>query len=628
MKNILFSPKTIITAASACILLSFTSCNNELEVIPYSYFTSTSFFTNMNEANMATLGVYEPMSAQETYGQYMSMVFDADTDIAQMSGFASDDWRVIPHYQGISQTTSFYYAWSLLYTGIDRANLVIEKIPVMDLYANGTQAQKDLLNRYLGEAKFLRGFYASELVKFWGDVPFKTKSSQAGDNLKVGLVDRQQIYDQAIKDMQEATLLLPTETPTNERLNKWGAKAMLARVALYAGGYSLSANGTMTRPSNYKDYYRIAQTEINDIMAHNPYKLNPSYSKVYKNQCQNLLDPTENIFQVALYSPLGNPGNAGTVGAFNSVNTAKGVYQTSNGRCLALRPFYSSFNAADQRRDFSVATYTLAANGNKKVLEIDTRQDEQWTCGKYSREYQTYFTAETSNTSINWVIMRYADLLLMRAEVENELNEGPNAIAYAAINQVRRRAYGLDIPGSRIAITLGSKGTGYNNAENVFVNITGGGGSDAAAAVTLSSGRVNKIVLLRSGDGYTSVPTVTITSSNGIGSGATATATLLPKPSVSEVELPLGLTKDNFLKAIQQERAWELSFEGSRRTDLIRWGILGTKIAETKEKTFNIRSNYFYPAGTYFVSGKHELYPFPQNEKDVNKNITRQNPQY
>ena len=65
-----------------------------------------------------------------------------------------------------------------------------------------------------------------------------------------------------------------------------------------------------------------------------------------------------------------------------------------------------------------------------------------------------------------------------------------------------------------------------------------------------------------------------------------------------------------------------------RRADLIRWGILSDKIIETNAAVKLIRSNYFYPSIANFVAGKHELYPFPQNETDVNKSITRQNPKY
>lgn len=628
MKNNIFSIKTIVIAGIACLLLPLNSCEKELEVKPYSYFTTTNFFTNINEAHMATLGVYESMSSLDSYGWNISLLFDSDTDIGQISGIGSDDWRTIPHYQGISQTTVFYTVWSKLYEGVDRANVVIERIPQMDLYMNGTQMEKDQLNRLLGEAKFLRGFYYSELVRLWGDVPFKTKSSQAGDNLRGALVDRYEIYAQIIKDMQEAALLLPEQAPVDERINKWVAKSMLARVALFAGGYSLNADGTLKRPNNYKEYYQLAQKEINDVIAQNPYKLNPSYSKVFKNQCQHILEPTENIFQVAFYNPSGALGNASWVGNFNGPITANGFYPSNIARCLVPKTFYNSFTAADQRRDFSIATYAINSLGNKLPL-LTTKQDETWTVGKWSREYQTNSTQERVYTHINWVIMRYSDLLLMRAEVENELNEGPNSIAYDAINQVRKRAFGADIQGSRIVIDLKTKGTGYTSAANVLIQITGGGGSDAAAAVvTLSSGGIGTIGMLRSGDGYISAPTVTITSVDGKGSGATAVARILPKPTTAEMNLTTGLSKANFLKALQQERAWELSGEGMRRADLIRWGILGDKITETSAAVKLIRSTYFYPAITNFVSGKHELYPFPQNETDVNKSITRQNPKY
>ena len=629
MKNKIFSLKAILVAGVASLLLPLSSCDNQLEVTPYSYFTSANFFSNVDEAYMATLGVYETMSSRETYGWNLSMVFDADTDIMQISGTGADDWRTIPHYQGISQTNTFFTPWSEFYIGIDRANVVIEKIPQMDLYSNGSESQKNELNRMLGEAKFLRGFYYSELVRLWGDVPFKTKSSQTGDNLNVGLVDRYEIYTQVIKDMQEAAAVLPEAMPTDERINKWGAKAMLARVALFAGGYSLRADGTIQRPDNYRDYYVLAQQQINDIMANNPYKLNPSYAQVFKNQCQHVLEPTENIFQAAFYNPAGTQGNASWVGYFNGPLTTNGLYPTSIGRCLVPKPFYTSFNAADQRRDLSIATYAIDALGNK-LARVTARQDEAWTVAKWSREFQTNSTLERSYTHINWVIMRYSDLLLMRAEVENELNDGPNTIAYDAINQVRKRGFGADVPGSRIGITLGSQGTGYTSAATVVINITGGGGSEAAAAaVTMASGgRISTITMLRSGDGYTSAPTVTITSTDGKGTGATATAQLLAKPTAAAINLPSGLNKQDFLKAIQQERAWELSGEGMRRADLIRWGILADKITETNTAVKAIRSNYFYPSFSNFVSGKHELYPFPTNETDVNKSITRQNPQY
>ncbi|MES2774086.1 MAG: RagB/SusD family nutrient uptake outer membrane protein [Bacteroidota bacterium] len=627
MKNRLFAIRTITGVCALSLAITFNSCKKALEVEPYSYFTSASFFKDVNEAYMATLGVYETMSSVNTYGWFIPMVFDNDTDIGQISGATGDQYRQTAHYQGIPETPIFYAVWSAFYAGIDRANTVIEKIPQMDLYKNGTTDQKTQLNRMLGEAKFLRSFYYFELVRLWGDVPFKTKASQAGDNLSTPLVNRSEIYTQIIKDMQDAADMLPATLPTDERVNKWAAKSLLARVALFAGGYSLQPDGTMKRPADYLNFYRIAQTQINEVMAANIYKLNPNYAQVFINQCQHVLDPTENIFQVAFYNPSGNPQNGSWFGYYNGALTATGLYAGSIGRCLTVRPFYNSFDTADWRRDFAIAPYSIAANGSKTQL-FTARGDESWTAAKWSRPYGTNASIERTYTHINTVIMRYSDLLLMRAEVENELNGGPNVLAYDAVNLVRRRGFGLDLPGSKIAITLTNGGSGY--ATIPAIEISGGGGTGAAAAATtLSSARVSGIALLSGGYGYTSLPTITVDSAMGTGTRvrATVTAKLVPKPTAAMVDLS-SLSKDNFLKAIQQERAWELCFEGMRRADLVRWNILGEKITETNTKVKAIRSNYVYPAFTNFVAGKHELYPFPQNETDVNKSITRQNPGY
>jgi len=525
------------------ITMPLVSCKKSLQPKPYSLFTTSNYFADESEAYAATLGVYDAMSSQNAYGAYLSFITDNDTDISQTSGIdLVTDYRVICHYQGTAQTPGFYTMWSALYAGIDRANLVIQQIPEMTLYKSGTAAQQTDLNRMLGEAKFLRGFYYSELVRLWGDVPFKLTPSQTGDDFKLPRTNRYTIYTQIIKDMQDAAAVLPTALPTDERICKWGAEAILARVALNAGGYSESQTGQMTRPANYLDYYKLAQTEINDIMAQNLYKLNPSYAQVFKNQCQGVLEPTESMFEVAFFNAAGSASGGNWLGViYGSPLTAAGIYAVTNGRELALRPFWQTFATGDLRRDFSIATYTVSATGAQVPLVINTRSDETWTSAKWARQYQVNDILERASTNINTVIMRYSDLLLLRAEVENELNGGPDQLAYDAINMVRRRAYGQPV-------------------------------TTADPAVDLA-----------------------------------------------------GLNYASFFTAVQNERAWELCFEGERRSDLIRWNILGPTLLATKQATLAIRSNFNYTASTNYVEGKSELYPIPVNERDINPNIGQNN---
>lgn len=631
MKNIIsFGQKmmlgTLVFGASTII-----SCKKAIDTSPYSYFTSSNFFTNEAEAYSATLGVYDIMSSQNTYGFNIPLIFDNDTDIGQTEGTdLSTDFRVIAHYLGTAERPAFYNTWSTFYNGIDRANVVLSRIPQMDIYTNGTQAQKDALNRNLAEAKFLRAFYYSELLHYWGDVPFKTKPSQTGDDFKLPSTDREEIYRFVLKEMQEAAEGLPTAMPIDERINKWAAKAMVAKIAMFAGGYSLSRKTkVMERPANYREYYTLAKQQIDEVMAQNVYKLNASYAQVFKNQCQSVLEPTENVFQVAFFNTDNNVTSGNSLGViFGTPVTALGVYYTTNGRTLAIKSFYDSFIAGDNRRDFSIANYTIDALGNKQP-QVTARQDEAWRAAKWSREYQKLDVIERGTTRINYVIMRYADLLLMRAEVENELNNGPNALAYQAINEVRRRAFGVDEAGTGISVALTAPGTGYTSVQSLKFQVNGGGGTDAAVgAVTLNGTKgVATIAMMRAGTGYTSVPTVVVSSTDGKGTGATAVATLLPKPTAQSVELPAGLGMVDFLKAIQQERAWELSYEGGRRPDLIRWNLLKQTIDLTNTQVKAIRSNYNYPAFGNFTANKHELFPIPLSETDVNKNVG-QNPGY
>lgn len=105
--------------------------------------------------------------------------------------------------------------------------------------------------------------------------------------------------------------------------------------------------------------------------------------------------------------------------------------------------FYNSFQTGDIRRDFSIATYNINAAGAR--VPLTGNNDQNWSAAKWSREYQVNTTTtERQYTHINYVVLRYSDVLLMRAEVENELNNGPNQLAYEAINMVRRR--GLERP--------------------------------------------------------------------------------------------------------------------------------------------------------------------------------------
>jgi len=610
--------------AVAFMLCNFTACKKALTEEPKSVFDADQFFTTADEANLATLGAYESMSNGNTLGFYSSILYENDNDIAQVRDVVTTDFRGIAHYVITAEATYMQATWQTYYEGINRANLVIEKIPQMGIYTDGTQ--RKTLNRYLGEAKFLRAFYYAELVRLFGGVPLKLTPTHAGDELRIPKNTTAEVYNQVIKDMTEAIDLLPDGKTTDERISKMGVKGMLARAALFAGGYALQQNGQMERPANYKDYYAIAQKQTKEIMDANTYSLNPSFEQFFRNQCQLKIDPFESMFEVAFYNLTGGTTNSGVIGQWNAPLSAAGSnYGRTNSYVKTTPLFRNMYTSGDLRRDVSVATYQINAAG--QFLEYPAAQDNNFAPGKWRREYQALPPKDLNNTDINYVVLRYADVLLIRAEAENELNEGPNAEAYNAINQVRKRAFAADVFGKKIInIKMGAQGSGYTSPPTV--TITGGGGTGATANAIISAttnpttgavtaGAVVGIKVTNFGANYTSAPTITIT--GGAGTGATATA------EITDTQVPANLNKADFFTAIKNERALELCFEGLRKYDLMRWNILGSSLRATEAALKAYRANYPYLAGTNFKDGKNELYPIPQRERDYNNKLV-QNP--
>ncbi len=538
--------KSILKTSWTILLLSiaFTSCDDLLTEEPRSFYSSNNFFETVDQANMAVIGVYDPMSAKQLYGQQTSCIFGLDTDIAQVRG-AGDDGsrRTIGHYLSHPMVKWLEQSWEKYYQAIDRANYAIVNIQKMDQFTNGTEDEKARLNTYLGEVKFLRAFYYFDLVRYWGDVPMKITPTEAGEDLNLPRTDRELIYDQIIADLESAISLLPwaSETAVSERVTQGAARGYLVRVLMGRAGYSLRLNGTMERPGNYEEYLKRAALEADIIIKSGEHALNDSYEQVFRNYGEYVIDPKESIFEVAFFGIGDNAENGGFISTYIGPKTdAKSSYGRANAFVNAMWPFYDSYEDGDLRKEIAVAPYEIKKDDTRKYYTSDKDKQKIFP-GKWRREWNAGDPRYINDTDVNWVMLRYSDILLLYAEAINELRDNlPAGLsmsdAFEAVKLVRERA-GLDA-------------------------------------------------------------------------------------------LREGLAQDEFRAAIMQERAWELCFEGWRKWDLIRWNKLGEKLQEAGEAAKEVYSSYVYPASENFQTGKHELFPIPQRDMDINNALTEQNPGY
>ena len=156
-----------VIALSALIAAGFTSC--DLTEKPTSYYEKDTYFETMDQAKMSVVGIYDCLAIDKHYGQY-EMAMPASDDTYYIQGTGTDNTRRdIAHYMVKPTNTWIASIWEYKYLGIDRANFSIAGIEQMTGYEEDSN-----LKELVAQARFLRAFLAFDLIKYWGDVPFKT----------------------------------------------------------------------------------------------------------------------------------------------------------------------------------------------------------------------------------------------------------------------------------------------------------------------------------------------------------------------------------------------------------------------------------------------------------------------
>ncbi|HEY6913323.1 MAG TPA: RagB/SusD family nutrient uptake outer membrane protein, partial [Paludibacter sp.] len=376
----------------------FSSCNDFLTADLKGDYTSANYYTSPEAATMAVTGIYNSL-----YGSTLWMFGDVASDDAVKGGNAGDqaDINGINDFTATSDNGIINTYWQATYETVARANNAIAYIAPMSFDAT-------LRDRLVGEAKFLRAYSYFNLVNIYGKVPLKLLPQLSTETVNVGLSDVPAIYAQIEKDLTEAIAVLPVSYPTEAgRVTQGAALALLAKADLY------------------QKKYTECLANIQTLENLNKYDLVKNYADLFKAGAE---DSVEVIFGVRYINntevSLGN-----NLSVWFSPAIEGGYYFDA-----PTQSYVDAFvdktvgGLDDPRLDASIGREGKPWFNNS-TFSSTWSEATGYLVKKYDEDTRVGVAKDQSTIPYNGI--RYADIVLMKAEALNELGDA-NAVANAA----------------------------------------------------------------------------------------------------------------------------------------------------------------------------------------------------
>jgi len=390
------------------ILLLATACTDVLDRAPQESYTLDNYFQDAEQATQATNAIYSQMRDRETHVfSYIGMT-DIVSDDADKGSTANDGFflQEVDDFTLTATNVAPASVWSGYYTGIFRANLAIERIPLVP------EMDENLRKRLIGEAKFLRGYFYFNLVRWFGDLPLVTEPFPS--EFAIPRSPKSAVYEQIISDLEDAIAVLPTKSGYAAkdlgRATQGAAKGLLAKVYLTV--------------QNWPEAERLALEVINS----GQYGLYPSYAGLFRKEGENAV---ESLFEVqtAAYET----GGGGS--QYNEVQGVRGDPNLGWGFNRPSNDLLTAYESGDPRREETILYVgEVLPDGSDIVQDNPNIVGERYNQKAWVPEH----TGGNDNGPGNIRILRYADILLIAAEALNE--NGKTAMALPYINEVRERA--------------------------------------------------------------------------------------------------------------------------------------------------------------------------------------------
>jgi len=366
----------------AILVIAGACTDTLLELEPQSAATSASYYQNANDFNTALLVVYDNLQSQVN-DHFELIEYRSDNLFIAAPTAGSQDRYNLDRFVETTANELVLDYWETLYKGISRSNDIISRIDDVDFDA-------DLKARYVGEARFLRAFNYFNLVRLWGDVPLVLSPLGPESALSKGRDASTEVYNAIFEDLTYAVENLPEQHESADlgRVTSYAAQGLLAKVHLTLGNWNEASN------------------ELDAIITSSQYGLMPGILDVFdvNNELNN-----EVLFAIRFNKEIVGEGHGRWFANSDPV--------TSNPTNQTLLDAYVS---GDSRSDAIAFTQIGTSFLLNKFL------DEQ--------------SIVTNRVGNDYILLRYADVVLMQAEALNEIAYSPNGPAFTLLNSIRSRA--------------------------------------------------------------------------------------------------------------------------------------------------------------------------------------------
>lgn len=417
--------KVIIIAIFSIFVYS--GCEDNLDLVNPNAPTTTSYWNSPEEAEKGLNAVYHQLYQIGNYSRWIFFRYDLASDEA----YSNSPWTELKEWTRFQYVNYNFWEggsniWSDHYKAIYRANQVIAHVPDIEFE---DQNRKDQI---IGEAKFLRALHYFNLAVLWEDVPIVLEPSNPDDQPEQS--SQEEVWAQVKKDLTEASEVLPPEWPDNwkGKPTKGAALALLGKANMQTHDWAAAKSAMeWLVEGNGKQYYGLVDnykdnfTHLNENNIESVFEI--QFSDVNRGGKGNGSNSNLACERAQFFAPRGIGWSDGQPRKW-LIDEYKKEMNLDGGYDTRLKNNYFYREMSDDFDD------------NEMVYGGPWREG-QWGDDVFFRKYENDYwrNFEDYYSPINFRVIRYADVLLCYAEILNEINNGPTALAIECVDRVRQR---------------------------------------------------------------------------------------------------------------------------------------------------------------------------------------------